>query len=80
VTNQYANLFGCGQAQFSIRYFGIPIQYRRLTIVEWKSAEERLQKSLSSWKGKLLSLRGRLVLINLVLTNMVLYMIYFPFP
>jgi hypothetical protein len=36
-----------------------------------------LQKRLSSWKGKLLSLGGRLVLINLVLTNMVLYMISF---
>ena len=29
------------------------------------------------WKGKLLSLGGRLVLINLVLSNMVLYMISF---
>jgi hypothetical protein len=32
---------------------------------------------LSSWEGKLLSLGGRLVLINSVLTNMVLYMISF---
>jgi hypothetical protein len=39
--------------------------------------EERLQKHLSSWKGKLLSLGRRLVLINSVLTNMVLYMISF---
>jgi hypothetical protein len=73
----YADLFGCGQGQIPIRYLGIPIHYRRLTIVERKSVEERLQKRLSSWKGKLLSLRGRLVLINSVLTNMVLYMISF---
>jgi hypothetical protein len=39
--------------------------------------EERLQKRLSGWKGKLLSLGGRLVLINSVLTNIVLYMISF---
>jgi hypothetical protein len=39
--------------------------------------EERLQIRLSSRKGKLLSLGGRLVLINVVLTNMVLYMISF---
>jgi hypothetical protein len=32
---------------------------------------------LSSWKGKLLSIEGRLVLINSVLSNMVLYMLYF---
>jgi hypothetical protein len=73
----YAELFGCGQGQFSIRYLGIPIHYRRLRIAEWKLVEERLQKCLSSWKGKLLSLGGRLVLINSVLTNMVLHMISF---
>jgi hypothetical protein len=73
----YAELFGCGQGQFPIRYLEIPIHYCQLTIAEWKLVEERLQKRLSSWKGKLLSLGGRLVLINLVLTNMVLYMISF---
>jgi hypothetical protein len=73
----YAELFGCGQGQFPIHYLGIPIHYQRLTIAEWKSVEERLQKRLTTWKGKLLSLGGRLVLINLVLTNMVLYMISF---
>jgi mannosylglycoprotein endo-beta-mannosidase len=39
--------------------------------------KERLQKRLSNWKGKFLSMGGRLVLINPVLTNMVLYMISF---
>jgi hypothetical protein len=73
----YAELFGCGIGQFPISYLGIPIHYRRLTLAEWKHVEERLQKRLSSWKGKLLSLGGRLVLINSVLSNMVLYMISF---
>ena len=73
----YADLFGCGLGQFPITYLGIPIHYRRLTKAEWKHVEERLQKRLSSWKGKLLSLGGRLVLINSVLSNMVLYMISF---
>ena len=39
--------------------------------------EERLQARLNRWKVKLLSLGGRLVLINSVLSNMVLYMISF---
>jgi hypothetical protein len=77
VADQYADIFKCGQGQFPIRYLGIPIRYRRLTIVEWKQVEERLQKRLSSWKGKLLSLGGRLVLINSVFASMVLYMISF---
>jgi hypothetical protein len=77
VINQYAELFGCEQGQFPMTYLGIPIHYRRLTNAEWKAVEERLQKRLSSWKGKLLSVGGRLVLINSVLTNMVLYMLSF---
>jgi hypothetical protein len=77
--NLYADLFGCGQRQFPIRYLSIPIHYQRLTNAEWKLLEEKLQSRLSSWKVKLLSLggRGRLVLINSVLSNMVLYMISF---
>jgi hypothetical protein len=45
--NAYAILFDCGQGQFPIRYLGIPIQYRRLMLAEWKLVEERLQKHLS---------------------------------
>jgi hypothetical protein len=62
---------------FLVVGLAIPIHYRRLTNVEWKHVGETLQKHLISWKGKLLSLGGRLVLINSVLSNMVLYMIYF---
>jgi hypothetical protein len=46
-------------------------------LAEWKHVDERLQKLLSNWKHKFLSPGGRLVLINLVLTDMILYMISF---
>jgi mannosylglycoprotein endo-beta-mannosidase len=62
--NLYAEIFGCGISPFPISYLGIPIHFRRLTNPEWKHAEERFQKYLSSWKGTLLSLGGRLILIN----------------
>jgi hypothetical protein len=73
----YAELFGCNQDEFPVRYLGILIHFWRLTNAEWKIVEERLQLRLSSWKGKLLSIGGRLVLINSVLSNMVLYMLSF---
>ena len=73
----YADLFGCAHGHCPIKYIGIPIHYRRLTIVVWKHVEERLEKWLSGWKGKLLSVGGRLVLINSVLTNMVFYILSF---
>lgn len=73
----YAEIFGYELEQFPVNYLGIPINQRRLTNVEWKLVEERLWKRLSSWKGKLLSLGEKMVLIDSVLTNMLLYMIYF---
>ena len=36
----YAELFGCGQGQFLIRYLGISIHYRRLTIAEWNASKK----------------------------------------
>jgi hypothetical protein len=60
-----------------MRYLGILIHYRRLSIAEWKLVEERLQKCLSTLKDKLLSLGGRLIVLNSLLTNMVLHMILF---
>src|SRR3954468_17744746 len=45
----YADLFGCAHGQFPIKYLGIPIHYRRLTIAEWKHVEKMLQRRLNSW-------------------------------
>jgi hypothetical protein len=73
----YVEPFGFNQGQFPIRYLGIPFHFWRLTNAEWKIVEGWLQLHLSSWKGELLSIRGRLVLINLVMSNMVLYMLSF---
>uniref|UniRef100_A0A453SW37 Uncharacterized protein n=1 Tax=Aegilops tauschii subsp. strangulata TaxID=200361 RepID=A0A453SW37_AEGTS len=43
--------FGCTHGQSSMRYLGILIHYRRLTIAEWKHVEKRLEKRLSSWSS-----------------------------
>ena len=39
--------------------------------------EERFQKKLSGWKDKMLSIGGRLVLINSVLSNLSMFMLSF---
>jgi hypothetical protein len=39
--------------------------------------EERIEKKLSSWKGKYLSVGGRLVLINSVLSSLLMFMLSF---
>jgi len=39
--------------------------------------EEKFEKKLSGWKGKLMSVGGRLVLINSVLTSLAMFMLSF---
>jgi hypothetical protein len=44
---------------------------------DWEKIEERIEKNLSSWKGKYLSVGGRLVLINSVLSSLLMFMLSF---
>jgi hypothetical protein len=51
--------------------------HRRLRNSEWQSVIDRFEKRLSSWKRKLLSSGGRLVLINSVLSSLPIFMMSF---
>jgi hypothetical protein len=53
------------------------MHFRKLSNNEWKMIEQRIEKKLSSWKGKYLSVGGRLVLINSVLMSLVMFMLSF---
>jgi hypothetical protein len=73
----YKGIFGCFEGSFPFKYLGIPMHYRKLSNRHWNSIEERFQKKLSSWKCKLLSSGGRLVLINSVLSSLPMFMMSF---
>jgi predicted component of type VI protein secretion system len=70
-------MFGCRKGNFPFKYLGIPIHYRKLSNNDWKVIESKIERKLSSWKGKLMSVGGRLVLINLMLTSLVMFMLSF---
>uniref|UniRef100_A0A8I6YB15 Reverse transcriptase domain-containing protein n=1 Tax=Hordeum vulgare subsp. vulgare TaxID=112509 RepID=A0A8I6YB15_HORVV len=73
----YNQLFGCEGGNLPFTYLEIPIHHRKLTNKEWKCIEDRFEKKLSCWKGKLLSYGGRLVLVNSVLTSMPMFLLSF---
>jgi hypothetical protein len=75
--DQYAEIFGCGSGDFPLKYLGIPIHYRKLINSDWKRVEDRFKKRLNSWKGKHLSIGGKLTLINSVLSSLPMYMMSF---
>ncbi|WVZ96211.1 hypothetical protein U9M48_041878, partial [Paspalum notatum var. saurae] len=73
----YSCLFGCRPGSFPFRYLGIPMHHRKLRNSDWAHIEERFEKRLIGWKGKLLSVGGRLVLINSVLSSLPMFMLSF---
>ena len=75
--SQYMELFGCNHGTFPIRYLSIPIHYRKLSNNDWMRVQEIFGKRLSSWKGKNLSIGGRLMLIYSVLRSLPMYMMSF---
>ena len=75
--DQYSNIFGCKLGAFPVKYLGIPMHFRKLSNKDWKVIEQRIEKKLSSWKGKHMSVGGRLVLINSVLSSLAMFMISF---
>jgi hypothetical protein len=77
VENEYKILFGCDIGSLPFRYLGIPIHFRKLKNGEWKPVEDRFEKKLSSWIGKLLSYGDRLILINSILTSLPMFMLSF---
>jgi hypothetical protein len=75
--NEYKNLFGCEAGSFPLKYLGIPIHYLKLKNSEWKPIEDRFERKLANWLGKLLSYGDRLILINSVLTSLPMFMLSF---
>jgi hypothetical protein len=71
------SIFGCNVGSYPFRCLGIPIQVRKLNNKNWKVIVERLEKKLSSWKGKMSSARVRLVLINSVVFSLSMFMMSF---
>ena len=77
VESDYMNIFGCQVAETPLTYLGIPLHHKRISNKDWKIIEDRFERKLSTWKGKLLSYGGRLTLINSVLSNLSVYMLSF---
>jgi hypothetical protein len=77
VQEEYSSIFGCQCGSYPFKYLRTPMHHKKLSNNDWKLIEQRIKKKLSSWKGKHLSVGGRLVLINSVLRSLVMFMLSF---
>ncbi|GKV27402.1 hypothetical protein SLEP1_g36575 [Rubroshorea leprosula] len=69
----------CRRGPLPFKYLGIPIggNHRRLTF--WRPLIQGFKNRLASWKGKLLSLGGRITLVNSVLSSLLVFFMSFFF-
>ncbi|XP_020225210.1 uncharacterized protein LOC109807092 [Cajanus cajan] len=61
----YAHLSNCTLLSFPFTYLGIPIGANPRKKETWRPTVIKIQKKLSSWKCKVLSMAGRVCLLNL---------------
>lgn len=53
-----------------VRYLGLPLLTKRMTVLDYLPLTEKIRKRVSSWTGRFLSYAGRLQLINSVIMSL----------
>jgi hypothetical protein len=68
-----AAILQCTAAVFPITYLGLPLSNKSLRKRDYLSLIQQEERRLSGWKAEMLSPRGRLTLLNSVLTTLPIY-------
>uniref|UniRef100_A0A151UE24 Uncharacterized protein n=1 Tax=Cajanus cajan TaxID=3821 RepID=A0A151UE24_CAJCA len=70
-------VLNCKILTFLFDYLGISIGANPRRVKTWESMIRKFRKKLSVWKHKILSMMGRICLINSVLTSLPLFFLSF---
>lgn len=76
-SDMYSEIFTCQLGVLPMKYLGIPIDQTSLQNKHWKFLEDKIEKKMSGWQGKVLSIGGRTVLLNACLSSVPFYMLSF---
>ncbi|XP_077212824.1 uncharacterized protein LOC143847932 [Tasmannia lanceolata] len=71
--SSFARIMGCGLDVFPATYLGLPLGVGRPRHNLWAPIIQRIERRLATWKRRLVSKGGRLVLIKAILSNMPIY-------
>ncbi|XP_034926097.1 uncharacterized protein [Populus alba] len=81
VCDYTAQTLRCKQGHLPFKYLGLPIGANSCRLLMWNPIIQNISSRLVAWKGKLLSIGGRLCLIKSVLSNLPIYFLsLFPMP
>lgn len=77
----FLDIFQCVKGDFPIKYFGIPLHFDKLRREDLQPMIDALLARMAGWRGKLLSLLGRVTLVKTCLASIPIYMLsFFKFP
>ena len=68
-----ANMLNCRLGEWPMKYLGLPIAEHRVGSRAFMGLVDKMRKRLDPWKGRNLSLGGRLVLTNSCLSSLPMY-------
>jgi hypothetical protein len=80
-TQRLAHILSCPVGKFPMKYLGVPLHYDNLTREDIQPLVDKILNKIAGWKGNLLSLAARVVLIKSCLTSIPIYLLSFiKFP
>jgi hypothetical protein len=76
-----AHIFSYPLGSFPIKYLGVPLHYDNLTREDIQPLVDKILKKIAGWRGRLLSLAARAMLIKTCLASIPVYLLSFiKFP
>lgn len=80
-TVELSNVFCCPIGSFPIKYLGIALHFDKLSREDLQPLLDKILKRIAGWRGKLLSYKGRIILIKSHLSSIPIYLLsFFKFP
>ena len=73
LASQRAASFGCAVASFPQSYLGLPLSTHKLNLKDLFFIIDKIDRRLAGWRGVLLTLPGRDVLVRIVLRDLHIY-------
>ena len=78
--HEAAEFLNCRHMEIPFYYLGIPIGAKSTSSLVWEPLIRKYEDKLSKWNQKILSMAGKVTLINSVLTALPIYKNHVPFP
>ncbi|GKU94304.1 hypothetical protein SLEP1_g7819 [Rubroshorea leprosula] len=71
-----SSILNCKQGNLPCKYLGMPIGGKHRSMAMWRPMIDSFKKKLAGWKNKFISLGGRIMLLNSVLSSLLVFTMF----